>query len=117
MNQGTLSRARKLLCLKIVVAFHTTIKKSKKKTTSENTNDFITASDKPKTELHWLQRNLSNVFSKVAFYYHIKNSQIFPIVISAEYAKILAQRQKEAKEMRIKRPASLRESRNSVESS
>ena len=60
------------------------------------------------------------MFSKVAFYYHIKNSQIFPIVISAEYAMILAQRQKEAKEakeMRIKRPASLRESRNSVESS
>merc|ERR1719270_3073098 len=38
---------------------------------------------------------------------------------AAEYAKILAQRQKEAKEakeMRRKRPASLRESRNSVKS-
>merc|ERR1719491_434418 len=36
---------------------------------------------------------------------------------AAEYAKILAQRQKEAKEMRRKRSASLRESRNSVKSS
>merc|ERR1719151_402575 len=35
---------------------------------------------------------------------------------AAEYAKILAQRQKEAKEQRRKRSASLRESRNSVKS-
>ena len=48
-----------------------------------------------------------------------QSNSIYSLQAAAEYAKILAQRQKEAKEakeQRRKRSASLRESRNSVKS-
>ena len=106
MNQGTLSRARKLLCLKIVVAFHATIKKSKKK---KNFWEFKLFNDRERQTENRTSLVATKPFKcvfegSIEFYYHMnKNSEIFPVVKSAEYAKILAQRQKEAKEMRRKK--------------